>query len=482
MLTRFGRWARPRFAVPVWSSGVGLARTLLALGTLGTLLATDPKVLMSPLANGVVPPVCQGLGQAGIWCVTPDLAVGRWLSVAALLLVISGWRPRFTAIPHWYVSWSLMVNSTVQDGGDQITAVLAMLLLPICLTDPRRWHWRALDGPARDPDAAAATVPSAARIVAGVTLLLIQIQVAGLYLQASMAKLGVEEWADGTAMYYWSHHPTFGSPPWTAPITDLVTAAPAGVAAITWGSVALEFGLALGIVLNPRARWVLLTLGLLFHGSIAIEMGLVSFCAAMSGALLLYLLPIGHHVRWPERLGRRVVALSRRPRPAAVLGRPGPDAVTAPDPVPSGPPPEAAPVPVAREATVGYAPDRHLLVYDGDCGFCTASVHFVRRRLRPQVPETVDMVPWRSVDLARYRLTPHDVHRAAYLIRPDGGRLAGAAAFAELARHGRGGWPLLGHLLRRPPVSWLAAALYRLVAAQRHRLPGGTGACAVVPE
>lgn len=51
-------------------------------------------------------------------------------------------------------------------------------------------------------------------LIARITLLLIQIQLAVLYLQASMAKLGVPEWADGTAMYYRSHHPTFGSAPW----------------------------------------------------------------------------------------------------------------------------------------------------------------------------------------------------------------------------------------------------------------------------
>jgi hypothetical protein len=30
-----------------------------------------------------------------------------------------------------------------------------------------------------------------------------------------------------------------------------------------------------------------------------------------------------------------------------------------------------------------------------------------------------------------------------------------------------------------PPVSWLAAGVYSLVAANRMRLPGGTPACAV---
>lgn len=293
MLTRLGRWARPHLETPVWASGLGLARTLLALGTLGTLVFTDPVALMSPLANGVVPPTCQGISQIGIWCLTPDLALGRWLSVAVLLIVASGWRPRFTAIPHWYVSWSLIVNATIQDGGDQITAVLTLLLIPICLTDGRLWHWqRSL------PDDRA--VPGTRHLVARAALLLIQIQVAVIYLHASIAKLNVPEWADGTAMYYWSRHPTFGAPHWLRPVTDLITTSPYGVAALTWGSVALEFALAIAIFLDPQAKRVLLMLGLLFHAGIAVHMGLVSFLAAMAAALLLALLPVGHHFQWGQ--------------------------------------------------------------------------------------------------------------------------------------------------------------------------------------
>jgi len=252
---------------------------------------------MSRLANGVVPPVCTGEGQAGIWCVAPNLTVARWLSVAVLLVVASGWRPRFTAVFHWYVSWSLISNSTIQDGGDQITAVLTLLLIPVCLTDSRRWHWQRPPVLEREP--------GLGQIVARAALLLIQVQVAVVYLHASIAKLGVPEWADGTAMYYWSRHSSFGSPPWLRPLIDAVTGSPLGVAALTWGSIALEFALALGIVLGAAARRVLLVCGLLFHAAIAVEMGLISFFAAMAGALLLYLLPVGHHVRL-EEVSRRL--------------------------------------------------------------------------------------------------------------------------------------------------------------------------------
>jgi antimicrobial peptide system SdpB family protein len=271
-LARLGRWGRTFVAVPVWSSGVGLARTVLALATAATI-------------------ACSGVSGLGVWCLEPaNLAWGRWLSIAILLVVASGWRPRITAMPHWWVSWSLTANATIQDGGDQITTVLTLALLGICLTDPRRWHWQAV---------APTQTPGVRHIVARVSLLLVHLQVCVLYFQASVAKLGVPEWANGTAMWYWSHHPEFGSSSLLRPVTDPLTDSPYGVALLSWGSIALEFTLALAILMRQSWRFRLLAAGITFHAFIALDMGLVSFFAAMTSALLLYLLPVGHQLVWP---------------------------------------------------------------------------------------------------------------------------------------------------------------------------------------
>jgi hypothetical protein len=63
------------------------------------------------------------------------------------------------------------------------------------------------------------------------------------------------------------------------------------VAATTWGTLALEFALAVGLFL-PKRRWRPLLLGgLLLHGAIAMLMGLPSFSLAMFAALILFLRP-----------------------------------------------------------------------------------------------------------------------------------------------------------------------------------------------
>lgn len=116
-----------------------------------------------------------------------------------------------------------------------------------------------------------------------------------------------------------------------------------------------------------------------------------------------------------------------------------------------------------------------LLVFDGDCAFCSTTVER-GRSLLPVFPEAQ---PYQWLDLDALGLTPHEVtHYAWYL---DGERrYRGHAAVAAVLQRQRGfGWRFLGNLLVTPPFSWVAALGYRVVARFRHRLPGGTPACAL---
>ncbi|MCX4387614.1 hypothetical protein OG777_11805 [Micromonospora peucetia] len=287
-LARVGRRCRPGLSVAPWSSGVGLARTLVAAGTSATLLVNPPAILLA--VDGVEH--CTGPAAAGIWCALPSGhgQLARWIGIAVLIVVASGWRPRWTALPHWYISWSVIANLSALDGGDHITATLTLLLLPLALTDPRRWHWQP---PPAD------TRIGTGRVVAHAALILIWLQVAFVYLHASIAKLDVTEWADGTAMFYWLRTPGYEPPSLLRPLTEAVTGSAAGVTLFTWSVLVLEFALALARLLPPGLRRVLLVAGLAFHIGIAVVLELVTFGFAMSGALLLYLSPVGHQVRLP---------------------------------------------------------------------------------------------------------------------------------------------------------------------------------------
>ncbi|MEU3555801.1 thiol-disulfide oxidoreductase DCC family protein [Streptomyces fragilis] len=116
---------------------------------------------------------------------------------------------------------------------------------------------------------------------------------------------------------------------------------------------------------------------------------------------------------------------------------------------------------------------RPVLVYDGDCGFCSVSVACAERLLRPRCTAT----PWQFADLGALGVTRERAEHEALWVTPTGAVHGGSQAVAKLLLSARGGWPVLGALLTLPPARWAAHAVYRLVANNRSRLPGSTAAC-----
>ncbi|MGW0809507.1 sporulation-delaying protein SdpB family protein [Nonomuraea sp. NPDC002799] len=304
MLEGLGERARRIAGTSPWTNVYGLARTLAALCTLTTLLASDGSSLFRPAQGVPAFPHCDGAAAYSLFCVV-DVDVAHVAAVVILLTAASGWRPRLTALPHWWVAVSFQVSATVPDGGDQVAAVLTLLILPIALTDRRAWHWQAPQ-PVGDP---------AVSLAAWSALMVVRLQIAGIYLQASVAKLGSEEWADGTAVYYWFGDPLFGAPGWAAGLMGWLTASPLGVTMLTWGAIAVEFALFLGLVARRAVRPYLLAAGLALHALIGLLMGLGSFALAMAACLVVYLRPVDlpfAPVRLP--LGR-LTSRWRAPRP-----------------------------------------------------------------------------------------------------------------------------------------------------------------------
>ena len=122
-----------------------------------------------------------------------------------------------------------------------------------------------------------------------------------------------------------------------------------------------------------------------------------------------------------------------------------------------------------------------LLIFDGDCGFCSSSVNWLAKNLRV-MPEAQ---PWQFLDLDEYGLTASEASERVWLVTPGrGNRLGkqygGHLAVSALLRHQpQFGVRLLGWIMRTPPFSLFAAAGYAVIARYRHKLPGGTPACAV---
>lgn len=121
---------------------------------------------------------------------------------------------------------------------------------------------------------------------------------------------------------------------------------------------------------------------------------------------------------------------------------------------------------------------RPTFVFDGDCAFCTACARFIERR----IPTSAQVVPWQFTDLDALGLTVAECAEAVQWVGEDGGRAAGPDAISRLLTSSNTAlWRGLGRLLRFPPVRAAAWPTYRWVARNRHRMPGGTAACAVPP-
>lgn len=120
-------------------------------------------------------------------------------------------------------------------------------------------------------------------------------------------------------------------------------------------------------------------------------------------------------------------------------------------------------------------PQPALLIFDGDCGFCTSSVSWLRRVL-PAMPEAS---PYQWTALEKYGLSEADAAARVWLVE-HGRRHGGHRAVAALLTHQPNALlRIAGHLMLLPPLSWLAAVGYALVARYRFALPGGTPACRV---
>ncbi|WKX16127.1 sporulation-delaying protein SdpB family protein [Streptomyces sp. NL15-2K] len=294
-LARLGAWVTHTLRTSPFTNVYGVARSLLATGTFLTLALNPTDTLFTAGSGMAPPPQCDGFTAVSVYCMAGPVP-GRWLSLAVLLTVMVGVFPRWTVIPHWYVAFSLNISASVVDGGDQIAAVLTLLLIPVGLCDGRKTHWGA-PVPARESTGEGALLGG---FFGWIALSVIRFQAAAVYFHAGVAKFGVAEWADGTAMYYWLADPVMGAPAWQRFLVDPVTHSGTGVALLTWAVPLGEIALAVALVL-PARRWRLFLWGaVLFHVGIAVTLGLVSFALAMIALDIIFLRRADHSFSRPH--------------------------------------------------------------------------------------------------------------------------------------------------------------------------------------
>ena len=120
------------------------------------------------------------------------------------------------------------------------------------------------------------------------------------------------------------------------------------------------------------------------------------------------------------------------------------------------------------------SPALGLLIFDGDCGFCTSAA----RKFADLAGESAAVAPWQALDLDKFGLTEANCATAAYWVQ-DGQNYRGADAFVHGLQVCSAPWSLIGKLMGIPPIVWIARGVYPIIAKYRHKLPGATDACRI---
>jgi len=120
-----------------------------------------------------------------------------------------------------------------------------------------------------------------------------------------------------------------------------------------------------------------------------------------------------------------------------------------------------------------------VVLFDGTCAFCESAVRFIARRDRAAYFRFgASQNAAAAARLAPYSLT-RDTARSIILIE-DGQVFLRSTASLRIARRLTWPWRLAAAFLIVPAP--LRDAVYRVVAAIRHRLAGASNACEVPPE
>lgn len=141
---------------------------------------------------------------------------------------------------------------------------------------------------------------------------------------------------------------------------------------------------------------------------------------------------------------------------------------------------------VAREsAHDGMQRYHHLMdatgkfLYDGDCAFCQRCAQFLERRAHAEVK----ILPWQSENLSVLGIDKADCEYAVQWVAIGEPISAGPDAISQVLRHSpRWWWRAVGSVLSWRVVRPLAWPVYEFIARHRHRIPVGSGRCAVPPR
>lgn len=268
----------------------GLGRSFIALSLLSVFLFTDINLLFD--RN-----VLQSISESKLFYNKinffsllgfENLIWSKVIAIILLLSVVGGIYPRITGVLHFWIVYSFHNACIYLDGGDQISTIMTALLIPITLMDSRLNHW----GKPRKRN-------EIIRFLGLLFFKIISLQVAFIYFHTAVEKIyKLNEWKDGTALYYILQGNYFGINKFLFNLIEPFLMSK-GVLILTWWVLISHLLLAFALFVKRRDKKMYFLVGLSLHFGIAIFLGLYSFSLVMIGALILYMLPFDFNL-WKE--------------------------------------------------------------------------------------------------------------------------------------------------------------------------------------
>jgi predicted DCC family thiol-disulfide oxidoreductase YuxK len=115
-----------------------------------------------------------------------------------------------------------------------------------------------------------------------------------------------------------------------------------------------------------------------------------------------------------------------------------------------------------------------VLIFDGDCAFCSSSARVLRKMTRNKIA----VEPYQFLDLGQYSLTEDQTSRSVYYVTQSE-TFSAAKAIARCLIDAKTPWSIAGFLLNIPVIISVAELVYGWVSKNRHKLPGGTPECSL---
>lgn len=277
------------------SCWLAVSRSLLALATFSVLAATSDSVLFPANADTPTGMRCFGVHRASLWCFVEHNSTGilvvRYVTMLALLIVASGYRPRWTCLPHCYITASLTLALPLPSGAESIAQIATILLVPLCLGDRRQWQWQPPRAPISPTWAGAAYA----------AWLAVRVQITIIYAEAAISKLQEGPWRAGSAMFTVINDPTYHPPSAIRNIAIEFVSYRSLAAVLTWGVLATELTIAVCALGPHLLRRIAFALSILLHVGIIVTLGLFAFGIVMIGLVTLALIQPSRRRSPPEQ-------------------------------------------------------------------------------------------------------------------------------------------------------------------------------------